>query len=113
MANDRNRSRTAAIKVCLPFNFAVVFDFMYFRFRPSKAKSMGNVITDRQNAANCSSLCVLSCATKERLDTDFLVTRATSKAPFLSLNAEIEFCDLKSESPLKIDLQTFVIVYEV
>jgi hypothetical protein len=32
------------IEVCLPFNFAVVFNFMYFRFRPSKAKSIGNVL---------------------------------------------------------------------
>jgi hypothetical protein len=31
-------SRTAAIDVLFSFNFAVVFDFMYFRFRPSKAK---------------------------------------------------------------------------
>ncbi len=35
VANDRNWHRTAAIEVCLSFNFAVVFDFMYFRFRPS------------------------------------------------------------------------------
>ncbi len=55
MANDRNWSQTAAIEVCLLFNFAVVFDYMYFRFRPSKAKSIGNVLTNRQNAANCSS----------------------------------------------------------
>jgi hypothetical protein len=55
VANDRNWSRTAAIEVRLPFNFAVVFDFMYFRFRPSKAKSIGIVLTNRQNAANCSS----------------------------------------------------------
>ncbi len=27
----------------------------YFRFRPSKAKSIGNVLTNRQNAVNCSS----------------------------------------------------------
>jgi hypothetical protein len=26
------------LEFCLPFNFAVVFDFMYFRFHPSKAK---------------------------------------------------------------------------
>ncbi len=37
---------------CL-FNFAVVFDFTYFRFRPSKAKSIGNVLTNRQNPTNC------------------------------------------------------------
>ncbi len=48
-----NLARTAAIKVCLPFNFAVVFDFTYFRFCPSKAKSIGDVLTNRQNAANC------------------------------------------------------------
>ncbi len=50
MENDRNWSLTAAIEVCLPFNFTVVFDFMYFRFRPSKAKSIGNVRMTRQNA---------------------------------------------------------------
>ncbi len=33
-------------------NFAVVFDFMYFRFRPSKAKWIGDVLTNRQNATN-------------------------------------------------------------
>ncbi len=38
VANDRNWPQTAAIEVCFPYNFAVVFDFMYFRFRPSKAK---------------------------------------------------------------------------
>ncbi len=31
MSNVRNRSRTVAIKVCLSFNFAVVFILMYFR----------------------------------------------------------------------------------
>ncbi len=44
-------SRTAAIDVLFSFNFAVVFDFMYFRFRPSKAKRIGNVLTNRRNAA--------------------------------------------------------------
>jgi hypothetical protein len=48
-----NLARPAAIEVCLPFNFAVVFDFTYFRFRPSKAKSIGDVLTNRHNAANC------------------------------------------------------------
>ncbi len=38
VANDRNWPQTTAIEVCLHYNFAVVFDFMYFRFRPSKAK---------------------------------------------------------------------------
>ncbi len=42
---------TAAINVVFSVNFAVVFDFMYFRFRPSKAKSTGNVLPNRQNAA--------------------------------------------------------------
>ncbi len=32
-------------------NFVVVFDFMHFRFRPSNAKSIGNVLTNRQKAA--------------------------------------------------------------
>jgi hypothetical protein len=38
VANDWNWLQTAAIEVCLPYNSAVVFDFMYFRFHPSKAK---------------------------------------------------------------------------
>jgi hypothetical protein len=38
MSNCPNLARTAAIEVRFSFNFAVVFDFMYFRFRPSKAK---------------------------------------------------------------------------
>ncbi len=52
MANDRNLPQTAAIEICLPYNFAVVFDFMYFRFCPSEAKLIGNVLTNRQNAAS-------------------------------------------------------------
>jgi hypothetical protein len=46
-----NLSWTAAIDVLFSINSAVVFDFMYFRFHPSKAKSIGNVLTNRQNAA--------------------------------------------------------------
>jgi hypothetical protein len=46
-----NLSRTAAIDVLFSINFAVVFDFMYFRFRPSKAISKGKVLTNRQHAA--------------------------------------------------------------
>ncbi len=38
VSNIRNMSRTAAIEVLFSLNFAVVFDFMYFRFRPSKEK---------------------------------------------------------------------------
>ncbi len=52
MANDRNWPQAAAIEVCLHYNFAVIFDFMYFRFRPSKAKLIGDVLTNRYNAAN-------------------------------------------------------------
>ncbi len=44
-------SLTAFIDVLFSVNFAVVFDFMYFRFRPSKAKLLGNVLPNRQNAA--------------------------------------------------------------
>jgi hypothetical protein len=36
--NCPNLPRTAAIEVRFSLNFAVVFDFIYFRFRPSKAK---------------------------------------------------------------------------
>ena len=38
MPNVNNMSLTAAIDVLFSLNFAVVFDFIYFRFRPSKAK---------------------------------------------------------------------------
>jgi hypothetical protein len=38
VSNDPNLSRAAAIDVLFSINFAVVFDFMYIRFRPSKAK---------------------------------------------------------------------------
>ncbi len=64
-----------SIEVCLPFNFAVVFDFTYFRFRPSKAKWIGYVLPNRRNAAmrsmffssfimriaywRCESVCVI------------------------------------------------------
>ena len=33
-----NLAQTAAIDVRFSINFAVVFDFIYFRFRPSTAK---------------------------------------------------------------------------
>ncbi len=46
-------SLTSAIDVLFSLNFVIVVDLMYFRFRPSKAKSIGNVLTNRQNAANC------------------------------------------------------------
>ncbi len=51
VSNILNMSRTAVIEVLFSFNFDVVFDFMYFRFRPSKAKWIGNVLTNRRNAA--------------------------------------------------------------
>ncbi len=51
MANNRNSSRTMAIKVCFSFNFAVVLDFQLFPVPPSKAKSIDDVLTNRQNAA--------------------------------------------------------------
>ncbi len=44
MPNVHNMSLTAVIDVLFSVNFAVIFDFMYFRFRPSKAKSIGNVL---------------------------------------------------------------------
>jgi hypothetical protein len=36
VANVSNSSRTVAIEVCSSYNFAVVFDFKYFRFRQEK-----------------------------------------------------------------------------
>ncbi len=56
VSNIRSMSRTGAIEVLFSFNFAVVFDFKYFRFRPSKAKWIGDVLTIRQNAANTCSV---------------------------------------------------------
>ncbi len=50
MPNVQNMSLTAAIDVLFSLNFAVVLDFMYFRFRHSKAKSIGNVLPTRRNA---------------------------------------------------------------
>ncbi len=40
-----------SIDVLLSFNFAVVFIFMYFRFRQVIPKLIGNVLMNRQNAA--------------------------------------------------------------
>ncbi len=51
MANVGNGSQTMAIEVCFSFNFAVVFDFSIFPVSPSKAKSIGDVLTNRQKAA--------------------------------------------------------------
>jgi hypothetical protein len=44
-------SLTAATDVLFSVNFAAVFDFMHFRFGPIKAKSIDNVLMNRQNAA--------------------------------------------------------------
>jgi hypothetical protein len=49
--NVHNMSLTAAIDVLFSVNFAIVFDFMYFRFRPSTATSIGIVLPNRQNSA--------------------------------------------------------------
>jgi hypothetical protein len=51
MANVSNGSRTVTIEVCFSFNFAFVFDFHLFPVPPNKAKSIGDVLTKRQNAA--------------------------------------------------------------
>jgi hypothetical protein len=51
-----NMSLTVALDVLFSLNFAVVFDFTYFCFRPSKAKLIGNVLPIRQNAAIRSML---------------------------------------------------------
>ncbi len=37
-SNCPNLPRTAAIEVRFSLNFVVIIDFIYFRFRPSKAK---------------------------------------------------------------------------
>jgi hypothetical protein len=51
VAYIRYRSRTLAIKVCLSFKFAVVFDFNEFPFVPGKSKLTGDVLMGRQNVA--------------------------------------------------------------
>jgi hypothetical protein len=51
VSNCPNLARAAAIEVRFSLNFAVVFDFIYFRFRPSKAKWIGNGLPNRRNAA--------------------------------------------------------------
>ncbi len=45
MAYVWHRYQIMAIDVLSAFNLAVVFILMHFRFRPSRAKSMGNVLT--------------------------------------------------------------------
>ena len=45
-----NLARTAAIEVRFSLNFVVVFDFTYFRFRPSNAKWISDVLPNRRNA---------------------------------------------------------------
>ncbi len=52
MSNCPNLPGTAAIGVRFSVNFAVVFDFIYFRFRPSKSKWIGIVVPIRRNAAS-------------------------------------------------------------
>jgi hypothetical protein len=61
MANVRNGSRTVAIKVSFRFNSAVVFDFQLFPVPPRKAKSIGDVLTNRQNAATWYTVFFLPC----------------------------------------------------
>jgi hypothetical protein len=51
VSNCPNLARTSAIQVRFSLNFAVVFDFIYFRFRPSKEKLIGIVLLNWRNAA--------------------------------------------------------------
>ncbi len=50
VSNCPNLARTAAIEVRFSINFAVIFDFTYFRFCPSNAKWIANVLPNRRNA---------------------------------------------------------------
>jgi hypothetical protein len=43
-----------AIEVCLLINFVVVFNFNVFLFPPSNARSLGDVLINMKNAANCT-----------------------------------------------------------
>ncbi len=54
MADVCDGSRTVAIEICFSFYFAVVFDFNLYRVSPSKTNSIGDILTNRQNAANRS-----------------------------------------------------------
>ncbi len=71
VSNCPNLSQTAAIDVLFSINFAIVFDFTYFRFRPSKAKWIGNVLSNRRNAAIRSVffflLCIAHCLLTHRV----------------------------------------------
>ncbi len=40
MSNSPNLARTVAIEVRFSLNFAVIFDFTYFRFRPVKQNEL-------------------------------------------------------------------------
>ncbi len=51
MANVGNGSRTMAIEVCFSFNFVAAFNFNLFPVPLNKSKSIGDVLTNRQNAA--------------------------------------------------------------
>jgi hypothetical protein len=48
VANDRNRSRNAAIEVCLHLNFPVVSISMYFCFRQVNKNLIGDVLKNRR-----------------------------------------------------------------
>jgi hypothetical protein len=49
--NVHNMSLTAVIDVLFSVDFAVVFNLMYFRFRPGNAKWLAIVLPNRHNAA--------------------------------------------------------------
>ncbi len=51
MAYIRYRPRTEVIDVLLSFNFAVVFNFNVFRFRPSKPQFLGDFSMNKKKAA--------------------------------------------------------------
>ena len=83
MPNVHNMSLTAAIDVLFSVNFAVIFDFMYFCFRPSKAKCIGNVLPNRRNAAIRSMvfslLCTAPCLLTHRVRLRSQATRGIKK----------------------------------
>jgi hypothetical protein len=56
VSNCPNLARTTAIEVRFSLNFAVVFDFTYFPFRPSKAKWIGNVLPNRRENRSVFSI---------------------------------------------------------
>ncbi len=92
MANVSNGSRTMAIEVCFSFIFAFVFAFNQIPVPPSKTKSIGDVLTNRQNAATWYLVFLLfqkvNCLLTHRIILRYQVIRGEQKKNSAKLNFE-------------------------